>query len=197
MRARSASPASGVAHALSISYEIGSGHYRPAQCLDLHHKPPAVFPFYGASPARVPIHLRIPPLTFPLSLCPSPSLPLQRFSSDPVIVTPDISDQQLGPDDELLIVATDGLWDVLPPLETLRLAKSRFKDGNSAEQVWGQVWGQDPGMWEKGLGEEVRPRCGAHFQVASRVTQGGASSLSETPSIPSEGGGGPHRGSWP
>ena len=65
------------------------------------------------------------------------SLPLQRFSSDPVIVTPDISDQQLGPDDELLIVATDGLWDVLPPLETLRLAKSRFKDGNSAEQVWG------------------------------------------------------------
>ena len=58
------------------------------------------------------------------------------------------------------------------------------------------VWGQDPGVWENGLGVEVRPRYGAHFQVASRVTQGGASSAKHLPSLSSEEGG-PHRGSWP
>jgi len=60
---------------------------------------------------------------------------VQKFSSDPIIVIPDIAQHELGPDDELLVVATDGLWDVLPPLDALRIAKFKFKDGMTAAEV--------------------------------------------------------------
>ena len=48
---------------------------------------------------------------------------------------PDIAQHELGPEDEILVVATDGLWDVLPPLDALKLAKSKFHDGMSAAEV--------------------------------------------------------------
>jgi len=59
----------------------------------------------------------------------------QSFKSDPVIVTPDASDTRLTEDDELLVVATDGMWDVLPPLEALRWARKEFKARRNAQEV--------------------------------------------------------------
>lgn len=59
----------------------------------------------------------------------------QNFLSDPVIVTPDATDTELKPEDEFLVVATDGLWDVMPPAEALKWARKEFKAGACAQQV--------------------------------------------------------------
>lgn len=59
----------------------------------------------------------------------------QSFTSDPVIVTPDVSETILSEDDEFLIVASDGLWDVLPPREAVAWARKEFKAKRSASEV--------------------------------------------------------------
>lgn len=59
----------------------------------------------------------------------------QAFTADPVVVTPDVSETVLTPDDEFLIIASDGLWDVLPPREAVSWARREFKARKSAEQV--------------------------------------------------------------
>ncbi len=45
--------------------------------------------------------------------------PLKRF----VIATPDVREEQLTPDDELLILASDGLWDVVSNQEAVNLVR--------------------------------------------------------------------------
>ncbi|GFR41583.1 hypothetical protein Agub_g2304, partial [Astrephomene gubernaculifera] len=59
----------------------------------------------------------------------------QRFSADPVVATPDVTETILSSDDEFLIVASDGLWDVLPPREAVQWARKEFKAKKDASQV--------------------------------------------------------------
>jgi serine/threonine protein phosphatase PrpC len=58
-----------------------------------------------------------------------------KFSSDPVTVSPSFTEIDITEDDELFVIATDGMWDVLPPAEVLKLAKSRLKQGDDATQA--------------------------------------------------------------
>ena len=55
----------------------------------------------------------------PFSELPRPA-PRRRFTGDPLTVEPDVAAVQLGPEDEFLVVATDGLWDVMPPQVRVR-----------------------------------------------------------------------------
>ncbi|KAG1652695.1 hypothetical protein FOA52_003584 [Chlamydomonas sp. UWO 241] len=59
----------------------------------------------------------------------------QSFTSDPVIVDPAFSSTPLRDDDEVLVVATDGLWDVMPMNEVMRFAKNKLKTGQTAQQT--------------------------------------------------------------
>lgn len=59
-----------------------------------------------------------------------------KFKSDPVIPLPDVTMVDFDRDlDEFLVVATDGLWDCMPPAEAIRFARSQFKQGKSAQAV--------------------------------------------------------------
>lgn len=59
-----------------------------------------------------------------------------KFKSDPVIPLPDVTMVDFDRDvDEFLVIATDGLWDCMPPAEAIRYARSQFKQGKSAQAV--------------------------------------------------------------
>jgi serine/threonine protein phosphatase PrpC len=58
-----------------------------------------------------------------------------KFSSDPVVPTPDVTEIAIREEDELLIVATDGLWDYLPAGEACRWARKQFMAGMSPQEV--------------------------------------------------------------
>ncbi|KAI8475375.1 MAG: phosphatase 2C-like domain-containing protein [Monoraphidium minutum] len=57
------------------------------------------------------------------------------FKSDPVIVTPDVTEVRFTPEDDFLIMATDGLWDAVPVAEAAALARKQFSAGKSAQEV--------------------------------------------------------------
>lgn len=60
----------------------------------------------------------------------------QNITSDPVIVTPDISQTDLSMStDEFLVIATDGLWDVMPASDVMRWVKNKLKNGQTAQEV--------------------------------------------------------------
>ncbi|EFJ41395.1 hypothetical protein VOLCADRAFT_68313, partial [Volvox carteri f. nagariensis] len=59
----------------------------------------------------------------------------QAFRADPVVATPDVTETLLTEDDEFLIVASDGLWDVLPPREAVAWARKEFRAKKDASQV--------------------------------------------------------------
>ncbi|GLC42261.1 hypothetical protein PLESTF_001141700 [Pleodorina starrii] len=59
----------------------------------------------------------------------------QTFSADPVVATPDVTETLLTEDDEFLIVASDGLWDVLPPREAVAWARKEFRAKKDAAEV--------------------------------------------------------------
>lgn len=58
-----------------------------------------------------------------------------KFKADPVIPVPDVSQVDFDDQDEFLVIATDGLWDCMPPAEAIRFARGQFKQGKSAQQV--------------------------------------------------------------
>ncbi|GBF89584.1 hypothetical protein Rsub_02302 [Raphidocelis subcapitata] len=64
-----------------------------------------------------------------------------KFSSDPVIVEPDVTEVVFTPEDEFLLMATDGLWDVMQPQEVVNYARKQFKAGKSAQAVAEAVTG--------------------------------------------------------
>jgi serine/threonine protein phosphatase PrpC len=45
------------------------------------------------------------------------------------------SSSPLAPDDEFLVVASDGLWDAVPAADALRYARAQFKQGKGAQAV--------------------------------------------------------------
>ena len=58
-----------------------------------------------------------------------------RFASDPVIPTPDVSQLLLGPEDEFLIVASDGLWESVPLLDAVRWGRKELTAGKPPAEV--------------------------------------------------------------
>lgn len=52
-----------------------------------------------------------------------------RFASDPVVPTPDVTQIDTGPGDEFAIVASDGLWDVVPSADAVRVARAALRRG--------------------------------------------------------------------
>jgi serine/threonine protein phosphatase PrpC len=50
-----------------------------------------------------------------------------------VIVEPDVTAVALGPKDEFLVLATDGLWDVIDSQDVVSLARTNLRKGQSAQ----------------------------------------------------------------
>lgn len=64
-----------------------------------------------------------------------------QFTTDPVISVPDVSQVDFEEQDEILIIATDGLWDCMPPQDVIRFARWVERVVETSEQC-----GQ-PLMW--------------------------------------------------
>lgn len=59
-----------------------------------------------------------------------------EFTGDPVISEPDVFELATSEDaDEFLIVATDGLWDVISSQEVIELARNQFRKGKAPPEV--------------------------------------------------------------
>jgi protein phosphatase 1A len=56
-----------------------------------------------------------------------------EFRGDPVIARPDVLELPRQPEDELLVVATDGLWDVMSSQEATTLARNNLRRGASPQ----------------------------------------------------------------
>ncbi|KAI8474448.1 MAG: phosphatase 2C-like domain-containing protein [Monoraphidium minutum] len=59
----------------------------------------------------------------------------KEFASDPVIVVPDVTEIRLLPQDEFIIMGTDGLWDCMPVNDAVTYARKQFRSGKDAQQV--------------------------------------------------------------
>lgn len=60
----------------------------------------------------------------------------QIFTEDPVTVVPDVFELSLqAGKDEVLIVATDGLWDVVSSQDAVNLTRAEFRRGGNAEEA--------------------------------------------------------------
>lgn len=60
----------------------------------------------------------------------------QKFTADPIIADPDVVKVALRPeDDEFLIIASDGLWDVFSSEEAVSLARKQMLKGADASTV--------------------------------------------------------------
>jgi len=62
-----------------------------------------------------------------------------HFTSDPLVCTPDVTELELLPDDQFIIIATDGLWDVMSSEDAVRFVSQQFKKGRSAEAITGNL----------------------------------------------------------
>ncbi|KAK9823944.1 hypothetical protein WJX72_006570 [[Myrmecia] bisecta] len=65
----------------------------------------------------------------------------KHFTGDPVVALPDVTEMTLSEDDEFVILATDGLWDVMESREAVSLARAEFKRGRDAQFVAEQLAG--------------------------------------------------------
>lgn len=45
------------------------------------------------------------------------------FTSDPVICIPDVREVEITPQDEFMVMASDGLWDCMPHTDAIRFAR--------------------------------------------------------------------------
>jgi serine/threonine protein phosphatase PrpC len=64
-----------------------------------------------------------------------PLLSNVRFTADPVTPRPDVAIVELQPDDEFVVVATDGLWDVFTNQQVVRFVRKELGRGYSLDQV--------------------------------------------------------------
>ncbi len=53
----------------------------------------------------------------------------RRFSGDPVIPDPDVAQLALTEDDEFVVLATDGLWDMMDSQAVVRLVREQLSKG--------------------------------------------------------------------
>ncbi|KAL4422071.1 hypothetical protein ABPG77_001539 [Micractinium sp. CCAP 211/92] len=59
----------------------------------------------------------------------------RRFTGNPVTAQPDVTELALQDDDEFVIVASDGLWDVMDSQEVAKLARRDLQRGNHPQEV--------------------------------------------------------------
>ena len=57
------------------------------------------------------------------------------FAADPIIATPDVTELNLTPEDEFIVVATDGLWDTMTSKQVVQCVRGEFQKGQSPQQV--------------------------------------------------------------
>lgn len=88
-----------------------------------------------------------PPAAAPTALTAFLPTPRRRFTGDPVTAQPDVTELALQGDDEFVIVASDGLWDVMDSQEVAKLARRDLQRGNHPQV--GLVWvcGGGGGPW--------------------------------------------------
>ncbi|CAD7697979.1 unnamed protein product [Ostreobium quekettii] len=58
-----------------------------------------------------------------------------HFTGDPIVATPDVTELPLGDIDEFVIVATDGLWDVMPSADAIRYTRKQIDKGESSQAI--------------------------------------------------------------
>lgn len=59
----------------------------------------------------------------------------QMFKADLIIPDPEFTSTNLMPEDEFLIIASDGLWDVITEQESVERVEQGFKDGQTPDQI--------------------------------------------------------------
>lgn len=97
----------------------------------------------SAWPGRPRPHSFAPPCCAPAPAC-------RHFTGDPVTAQPDVTELALHDDDEFVIVASDGLWDVMDSQEVTKLARRDLQRG-SHPQVGGGGGNGGPG-WRAAQG---------------------------------------------
>lgn len=114
----------------------------------------------SAWPGRPRPHSFAPPCCAPAPAC-------RHFTGDPVTAKPDVTELALHDDDEFVIVASDGLWDVMDSQEVTKLARRDLQRG-SHPQVGGGGGNGGPG-WRAAQGVVAGAplacqsgACGAH-----------------------------------
>ncbi|KAK9810556.1 hypothetical protein WJX73_000453 [Symbiochloris irregularis] len=58
-----------------------------------------------------------------------------HFTSDPVVALPDVTELDRDEDDEFIVLATDGLWDVMSNKDVVQWGRKEFDKGRTAQQV--------------------------------------------------------------
>eukprot|EP00468_Gymnochlora_sp_CCMP2014_P009325 CAMPEP_0167749854 /NCGR_PEP_ID=MMETSP0110_2-20121227/5651_1 /TAXON_ID=629695 /ORGANISM="Gymnochlora sp., Strain CCMP2014" /LENGTH=337 /DNA_ID=CAMNT_0007635079 /DNA_START=362 /DNA_END=1375 /DNA_ORIENTATION=+ len=58
-----------------------------------------------------------------------------EFSGDPIIVTPDVTEIAVTPEDSVLVVASDGLWDAYESEEAIWVCNDMLKKGESPQAI--------------------------------------------------------------
>lgn len=58
-----------------------------------------------------------------------------RFTGDPVVSTPDVTEIALREDDEFIILASDGLWDVVSSKDAVHIARKDLQKGRPLKAV--------------------------------------------------------------
>jgi len=60
---------------------------------------------------------------------------MKNVTEAPVTVEPAVSETLLSEADELMVLATDGLWDVMPPHDAMLIAQHKLRRGASPQEV--------------------------------------------------------------
>eukprot|EP00210_Caulerpa_lentillifera_P005250 g5017.t1 len=58
-----------------------------------------------------------------------------KFTGDPLVCIPDVTEMDLTSADDFIIIATDGLWDVLSSVEAVRFVRRQFKRGSTVQKI--------------------------------------------------------------
>ncbi|KAK9867824.1 hypothetical protein WJX84_007226 [Apatococcus fuscideae] len=66
---------------------------------------------------------------------PSEMLEKAHFTQDLLICQPDVTELALSEGDEFLILATDGLWDVISSKDAVKIAKDAFQKKRSCQEI--------------------------------------------------------------
>ena len=58
-----------------------------------------------------------------------------HFTADPVTAAPDITEIQLGPEDEFLVLASDGVWDTMTSRQALQIVRKELQRGATVQEA--------------------------------------------------------------
>eukprot|EP00873_Tetraselmis_striata_P000418 jgi/Tetstr1/420682/TSEL_011768.t1 len=58
-----------------------------------------------------------------------------KWSGDPVVATPDVSQIEITEEDEFMIIASDGLWDVYTSAEAISFVRREYRSNKKAQDI--------------------------------------------------------------